>query len=253
MKQILISKTNTPTVLNLKSVNRNSKVSSSSIKYSNSQLSKHSTNWSKLIFSNMKIFSQSNYLNKNNIIIRLLTHSFRSLNLIIAQPILSWTTNTLTIKLFCLLPKTHSALNHYTLSQIHLLINKLAKLFNITIICEIIGLNSYSADSSILSQALAIITDKNYTNVKSFRRTIMKLFNFTRRSHIKALTNVTGISIKLAGRLTRQAIIPKRTVKTLSFGFLSNSNVNYLTNNTYIAKNKRGSFAYSVTIGHKFF
>lgn len=253
MKQILISKTNTSSVLNLKSSIVQSKLIPASIKYNQSQLNSSSTGWHKLLFTNMKIFSQINYLNQTNLIIRYLLHSFRSLNLIISRPIISWTNKTLTIKLFCLLPKTHSALNNYTFNQIYLLINKLAKLFNRNIICEIIGIHSYSADTSILSQALAIITDKNYINVKAFRRTIMKLFNFTRRSHIKALTNVTGISIKLAGRLTRQAIIPKRTVKTLSFGFLSNSNVNYLTYNTYIAKNRRGSFAYSVTIGHKFF
>ena len=51
----------------------------------------------------------------------------------------------------------------------------------------------------------------------------------------------------------RGKIIPRRTVKKIQYGSLSRSKSNYITTGRLTQKNKRGSFTFSVSIGHRFF
>ena len=48
-------------------------------------------------------------------------------------------------------------------------------------------------------------------------------------------------------------IVPRRTVKKIQYGSLARSKSNYITEARYTQKNKRGSFSFTVSIGHKFF
>ena len=64
---------------------------------------------------------------------------------------------------------------------------------------------------------------------------------------------MTGVNIVLGGRLMRGKIIPRRTVKKIQYGSLARSKSNYVTSHRYTQKNKRGSFTFTVQIGHKFF
>ena len=67
----------------------------------------------------------------------------------------------------------------------------------------------------------------------------------------KTISNMTGINIKLAGRLSRQTIIPRKTVKIIQKGSLTRRHSDLLTISKYIAKNRRGIYCYTITMGHK--
>ena len=88
---------------------------------------------------------------------------------------------------------------------------------------------------------------KNFTNITN---RIITNSNFSYFRNIDALT---GINFRLAGRLTRQTIIPKITVKTLQTGSLSRKNTNCVTSAKIIANNRKGTFCYTITFGHRFY
>ena len=69
----------------------------------------------------------------------------------------------------------------------------------------------------------------------------------------KAIAFFTGINVRLAGRLSRQSIIPRKTVKTIQKGSLARRHTDFLTISKYTAKNRRGIFCYTITIGHKYY
>ena len=64
---------------------------------------------------------------------------------------------------------------------------------------------------------------------------------------------LTGINFRLAGRLTRQSIIPRFTVKTIQTGSLSRKSTNSVTSAKVIANNRKGTFCYTITFGHRFY
>ena len=66
-------------------------------------------------------------------------------------------------------------------------------------------------------------------------------------------TILTGVNIKLGGRLMRGKIVPRRTVNKIQYGSLARSKSNYITTARLTQKNKRGAFSFTVSIGHKFF
>ena len=74
-----------------------------------------------------------------------------------------------------------------------------------------------------------------------------------RRTNFTNIDALTGINFRLAGRLTRQTIIPKITVKTLQTGSLSRKNTNCVTSAKIIANNRKGTFCYTITFGHRFY
>jgi hypothetical protein len=61
---------------------------------------------------------------------------------------------------------------------------------------------------------------------------------------------ISGIKIRIAGRLMTQRIIPRKTVKIISRGSLAKGNMIHLEKGRIINKNKRGAFSITVTIGH---
>ena len=69
----------------------------------------------------------------------------------------------------------------------------------------------------------------------------------------KFSTLLTGVYVKLGGRLMKGKIVPRRTVKKIQYGSLARSKSNYVTTARLTQKNKRGSFSFTVSIGHKFF
>ena len=48
-------------------------------------------------------------------------------------------------------------------------------------------------------------------------------------------------------------ITPRQTVKKIQYGSLDRSKANYISTARLTQKNKRGSFSFTVSIGHKFF
>ena len=76
---------------------------------------------------------------------------------------------------------------------------------------------------------------------------------YLRHAVNKAIAFFTGINIRLAGRLSRQSIIPRKTVKIIQRGSLARRYSDFLTISKYTAKKRRGIFCYTITIGHKYY
>lgn len=159
--------------------------------------------------------------------------------------------------------------------EIEFLCIKLSKIMNTSIVLELVELKGYQLEGNILANSIGMITDKNK---RSFRRAVTRTFRksiimnpdklkyltspFTKGKVNGGLTNIignksiaffTGINIRLAGRLSRQSIIPRKTVKTLQKGSLARRHTDFLTKSRYTAKNRRGIFCYTITIGHKYY
>jgi hypothetical protein len=59
-------------------------------------------------------------------------------------------------------------------------------------------------------------------------------------------SRLTGIKVRIAGRLARQRVVPKRTVKTAYKGAISRSVNNLVESATFTDKNKKGAFSIRV-------
>jgi len=61
---------------------------------------------------------------------------------------------------------------------------------------------------------------------------------------------VSGISMKLAGRLMTQKMRPRFTVQMKQNGSLARVKVDYTEKSRFTSKNKRGAFSFTISIGH---
>ena len=195
----------------------------------------------------------SKILNKN--VYKILEYSFSEMSSLISQPIYQVTPKNVIINLFYFL-STKSKLN---LNKLQGLSGKLSKFFKKPVKLELTQLYSVSHNTKILVQVLGKLgasRRNSFTRIIGrflkhqskkiyFRNTQNKIFRFT--------SILTGVNIKLAGRLLRGKIIPRRTVKKIQHGSLARSKSNYVTTGRLTQKNKRGSFSFTVSIGHKFF
>jgi hypothetical protein len=67
------------------------------------------------------------------------------------------------------------------------------------------------------------------------------------------ISKLTGIKIKIAGRLITQRVVPKKTIKTDYKGSFIKSKNNIVNTATLTSKNKNGAFTVSVMVSHGVF
>lgn len=196
---------------------------------------------------------------------------FLTIKCLISQPKFELTTKHLIIKFFYFNYFSSSAassytkqfLNNYNIEQIRILIKILSKLLNRNIIIEMTSIQSPNLESTILAKTISIISDKFGSNFRNITNRIVNnsnlissnilVPNFNNNNMIKKIAGLTGINFKLAGRLTRQTIIPRITVKNYQVGSLARKNTHFLTTSKFVAKNRKGIFCYTLTIGHRFY
>ena len=63
---------------------------------------------------------------------------------------------------------------------------------------------------------------------------------------------LTGMSIKLGGRTFKQRIVPRMTQKRIQKGTLNKKNVLFLDRARFISKTKKGTYNFTVKMGHAF-
>jgi hypothetical protein len=61
---------------------------------------------------------------------------------------------------------------------------------------------------------------------------------------------ISGISLKIGGRLMTQRLVPKQTIKIIRKGALTRGKIKYLDKSRYTNKNRRGAFSLTLSIGH---
>lgn len=80
------------------------------------------------------------------------------------------------------------------------------------------------------------------------------LFKNTREKGDSGVTRLpsylSGLSIRLGGRLLSQRIIPRYTVQFKQEGSLARGKVSFLESSRFTSKNKRGSYSFTISISH---
>ena len=202
----------------------------------------------------------SKILNKN--VSKILEYSFIEMSSVISTPYFYVTPKNVIINLFYFVINKELSNNNFlnlNLEKLQGLSTKLSKFFKKPIKLDLTQIYSISNNSQILAHILGKLGLKRKN---SFTRIIGRLLKhqskkiFFRKNQNKISrfsTILTGVNIKLGGRLMRGKIVPRRTVKKIQYGSLARSKSNYVTTARLTQKNKRGSFSFTVSIGHKFF
>lgn len=206
--------------------------------------------------NNLFLSLQSTYLYD------LLFNSFLSMNTLISKPVFEIKNDKVIIHLFMYLflnkNKRVNINNSFTTLnklKLDILCQILSHIFKKPVQLDLVRLYYPYFDSNIFVNLLSKII--NIIQV----RVIMKRFfkQAIIRNPIKMAKNnfiikipslLSGINIRIGGRLLTQRIIPRKTVKTIRKGTLSKGKINFLDEARYTNKNKRGAFTLVVSIGH---
>lgn len=133
----------------------------------------------------------------------------------------------------------------------------LEKLFKKTIILDLVRLKYPYHESNILAQVLSLSC-----KTKDFRQIMRKLLytatisnpsKMIRKQNITIIPSyLSGIKVRLGGRLITQRVVPRFTVQSLQIGSLARGKVNFTDSSRITLKNKRGAFSFTVTTSHIF-
>jgi hypothetical protein len=126
---------------------------------------------------------------------------------------------------------------------------------------QLIRLHHPYHDSNILVNLLAL----NFKNKrKKSRVAIQKIYS---KKAVKNLNDLnlldnkdnaipaflSGLNIKIAGRLMREPIIPRITTKVFEKGATATGKVNYLDVASITKKNRKGAYTIKISSGQNFF
>lgn len=161
-----------------------------------------------------------------------------------------------TLKSFDLITK-YQDINKLSLHahKLFMLRHTLEKIFHKKIKLDLIRLKYPYHESNILTQVLAFSSN----NLNFFRITKL-LHNFAvltqsknlfRKDLFKVIPSyLSGIKVKLGGRLLTESTRPRKTRKTFQIGCLSRSKVSFTSHASLTRKNKKGAYTFTVTTGH---
>jgi hypothetical protein len=222
------------------------------------------------VASSQNILYQFNKSNKisstyvNNNIFTILESSFFSMSSLISKPVFVITPSKVVIQLFFYLNKNLDFSNNNSKflalnnKKLQLLSLQLSKYYKKPVELELDRLYYPYFDSNILANMIGLIS-----NMIKFRIIIRKLFSVAKlKNPIKFVKKTTsslipsflsGIKIRLAGRLLTQRVIPRLTVKTIQKGTLARGKSNFVNSARFTNKNRRGVYSITVTMGHVFF
>ena len=202
----------------------------------------------------------SKILNKN--VSKILEYSFFEMSSVISRPYFYVTPKNVIINLFYFVINkelSNKKFLNINLEKLEGLSTKLSKFFKKPIKLDLTQIYSISNNSQILAHILGKLGLKrknSFTRIigRFLKHQSKKIFFRKNQNQISRFSTIlTGVNIKLGGRLIRGKIVPRRTVKKIQYGSLARSKSNYVTSARLTQKNKRGSFSFTVSIGHKFF
>ena len=132
-------------------------------------------------------------------------------------------------------------------------------LFKKNVELDLIRLHYPYTDSNILVNLLSLLIKKMKVRIiikKLLKKAVIKnkslnLVNKNKKMYFIP-TFISGIKIKIGGRLMTHRLIPRKTVTVFSRGIITNSRVNFSNIARFTRKNKRGAFSITVSSGHNF-
>jgi hypothetical protein len=123
---------------------------------------------------------------------------------------------------------------------------------------DLIRLHYPYNDSNILVRLLAFMINK--IKIRRITRKLFKnaVIKSIKKNNNKDKTNIipaflSGLTIKVAGRLMKYKVIPRKTVKIVKRGSSSIGKINYTDFSRYTNKNRRGAFTIFIKSGQNFF
>nr|YP_009486097.1 ribosomal protein S3 [Cantharellus lutescens]AWA82222.1 ribosomal protein S3 [Cantharellus lutescens] len=138
----------------------------------------------------------------------------------------------------------------------YLLLNKSKILTPVTYIFNNKIINSISSitPNSILNKKNDddLFKQNLFNNRLSDNKNLTKSYESNEYIHYnkELLTYLTGIKLKISGRLAKQRVVPKRTVKTAYKGGISDNKYNIVESSTFTHKNKKGAFSIRIWLSH---
>jgi len=134
----------------------------------------------------------------------------------------------------------------------------LSHLFKKPVQLDLIRLHYPYKDSHILVNLLGIMINKIKLRIifrKLFEKAVIKKFKkFTGKTNLNLMPAfLSGIHIKVAGRLLTHRVIPRKTVKTIKRGAIAHGKINFYDVARFTNKNKRGAYSITVLSGQNFF
>ena len=198
----------------------------------------------------------------NNNVSKILEYSFFEMSSVISRPYFYVTPKNVIINLFYFVINkelSNKKFLNINLEKLEGLSAKLSKFFKKPIKLDLTQIYSISNNSQILAHILGKLGLKrknSFTRIigRFLKHQSKKIFFRKNQNQISRFSTIlTGVNINLGGRLMRGKIVPRRTVKKIQYGSLARSKSNYVTTARLTQKNKRGSFSFTVSIGHKFF
>nr|YP_009739460.1 ribosomal protein S3 [Tricholoma saponaceum]QIC20304.1 ribosomal protein S3 [Tricholoma saponaceum] len=123
---------------------------------------------------------------------------------------------------------------------------------------DLIRLHYPYNDSNILVNLLGIMINKIKLRIifrKLFEKAVIKNLNkVTGKTKFNILPAfLSGINIRVAGRLLTHRVVPRKTVKTIRRGAAATGKINFSDVARFTKKNKRGAFSITVSSGQNFF
>jgi hypothetical protein len=183
------------------------------------------------------------------------------MNTLISKPKFEITNEKVIIHLFFYLFKennnnnknnTFIKINHI---KLNILCKILSRFFNKPVELELVRLYYPYFDSNIFVNLLQILFNKIQVRIimqTFFKKAIIKNpINMNRTNlDFKLPSFLTGINLRIGGRLMTNKIIPKQTIKIIRKGTIARGKINLLDKARFTNKNKRGAFTITISIGH---
>lgn len=154
-------------------------------------------------------------------------------------------------------------LSNITLTKIYsekfkILCEILSRLFKKPVELNLIRLHYPYNDSNILVNLLGIMINKIKVRIilrKLFRKAVIKnLKKISRKTKVNIIPAfLSGLTIRIAGRLLTHRVIPRQTVKMTRRGASAKGKINFSDVARITKKNKRGAFSITVSAGQNFF
>lgn len=133
----------------------------------------------------------------------------------------------------------------------------LNKFFKKPVELDLIRLHYPYNDSNILVNLLGIMINKIKLRIiirRLFEKAVIKNLNKLSGNKVNIIPAfLSGITIRVAGRLLTHRVVPRQTVKTTRRGASAKGKINFKDVATYTNKNKRGAFSITVKSGQNFF
>lgn len=205
--------------------------------------------------------SASNSLNAMKTASRIIEHFFSPVRALASKPVFSISPCKLTeqgkivINLFYYIANQEQALSNSTINSLG---EALSKLFKRPVELRLVRLHYPFLNSYILAQFVALNTGRyNFTRIQRSIFSALQVVNqrtlFTSDvtdTELALPAYVTGVKIRISGRLTTERSVPRKTVQTAEIGSFSDQakEKNVIEAASYTSKNKKGAFTVKVWI-----